>query len=260
MFGNGVGAGAADLAEKEARESGLPFDDSLLFVVHVQEIELSRAVRKSEGEMLQKAAHDRFAEGVEEENEAGAFGNPGLEDIAAGDLHRSRGATGGTPSADVLPGHTGEDGIEFDSLYLCKRMLGREEHGAAHSGADVDEAEVFNRSAGSGPLPTLEKGVEDGRGDAEVRGGVAVVSVTSFEKAARDKAAGLDAVFEVEGMRRETLLFCEAGQRRLSSSSRKLRFHCGHEGTLAHGANEIVDNGFSAMQESVLNNSPLPAD
>ena len=126
------------------------------------------------------------------------------------DLKGCAGAAGGSPEFQVATGDAEKDGIEFDSCHFAKWEFGGEEHRAPHARAHVDEGEFLNGSAGPSSPPTSYQRMKNGWGDAEVRGGVAVVAMAGSKEASRNEAAGVDAVFDVEWVRSESFFFGES--------------------------------------------------
>lgn len=76
MVGDGVCAGARDLAEEETleAESAGTLELAFLLVVDVDEVELTGTARETCRGVTQEAAHNRRTKGIEEENETRAGG------------------------------------------------------------------------------------------------------------------------------------------------------------------------------------------
>lgn len=67
MVGNGVGAGAGDLAEKKTSEATRAFELAFLLIIDVEQVEFAGAISKLAGDALEQAAQDGRTERVEEE-------------------------------------------------------------------------------------------------------------------------------------------------------------------------------------------------
>jgi len=212
VVGYGVGAGARDFSEVEALEFGVDFQDALGLVVDVKDVEPGGVGGQLPGPGVEESLHHGFAKGVEEEGQAGAGRKRELDGVGEDDLQGGLGTAGGAPEGNVLAGDAGEGGVEFDADDRAERELGGDEEGAAHACAEVEEGEVLKRRGGLGALPAFEQGEEDGRRDAVIGGGMAVVEVAGLEVTAGDQAAGADAEFQIEGVGRVAVLDGEARQ------------------------------------------------
>lgn len=231
VIGQRVGAGAIDFAEKEANETAgahlLEF--AFLLVVDVEDVELAGAAGACFGGGLEPAAEDGCAEGIEEKGDARAGGERVGDGIGAGDADGGKGAAGFAPHGGIAASARRESRMQLDADDLLERHLRREENGAAHARAYVHKGGVPQGGDGPCALPALKQGGEDGRGDAVVGGGVAVVGVAAAEVTAGDEAAGADAVGQVPGMGEKAVFDGEAGQ----EAAAGLRRFGGHRRRLA---------------------------
>lgn len=67
MVGDGIGAGAGDLAEKKTPKATSALEFAFLLVVDVEQVELARAIGKFAGEAFEQAAQDGRTEWIEQE-------------------------------------------------------------------------------------------------------------------------------------------------------------------------------------------------
>jgi hypothetical protein len=212
MVGDGVGAGAGDLSEKEALKAADGFQFPLLLVVDVEEIELTGAIVKLFGDAAEQAAHHGGAKGIEEEENGWGLRKRDVDGVAAANSRGRLNAAGCAPVLEIAAGDARQRWMEFDAGHLAEGHLGGEQDGAAHARADVDEGEVADGGDGFGAPPALDEAMEDRRRYAVVGGGMAVVAMAGFEMATGDEAAGADAIRYVEGMAGEAFGHGEARQ------------------------------------------------
>lgn len=217
MVGNGICCGAADFAEVVAAPGAGGFEDGLLLVVDVEQVELAGELRGSLLPGFEEASENGGAEGVEEEGEDGSWRELELDGVGFDDADEAAIAAGCAPEAGVGAGDGSEMGVEFDADYGFEVEGGSEENGAAHAGSEVDEGGLSEWVGGEGFLPALDEGVEDGGRDAVIGCGVAVVGMAGLEVTAGNEAAGLDSELGVEGVRRVAAFDGEAGKEAASS-------------------------------------------
>jgi len=74
VVGDGVGAGARDFAGVETVESWEGFEDVVLLVVDVEQVELAGTLEPKFLPGFEEAAEDGCTKGVEEEDDNGAGG------------------------------------------------------------------------------------------------------------------------------------------------------------------------------------------
>ncbi len=201
VVGDGVGAGATDLAEKEPLESRLAFDHVILLMIHVEEVKLAGSFRKNMGKTREQAAHYGGAEGIEEKKQAWSRGKSRVYTVAADYPHGRARTVCRFPFVDIPAGHLCQERVEFDSDDFAKWVFRRQQHGASHACTHIHEREELDGRHGVGPLPSHEECLKHRWSDAEVCGRMAVVGVAGFEIASGDKAAGFDVVFRIEGVR-----------------------------------------------------------
>lgn len=216
MIGQSVGAGAIDFAEKEADETAgahlLEF--AFLLVVDVEDVELAGAAGACFGRGLEPAAEDGCAEGIEEKRDARAGGERVGDGVGAGDADGGKGAAGFAPHGGIAASARRESRMQLDADDLLERHLRREENGAAHARAYVHKGGVPQGGDGLCALPALKQGGEDGRGDAVVGGGVAVVGVAAAEVTAGDEALVRTPLARSQGWGRKPSLTARPGRRR----------------------------------------------
>jgi len=212
MVGDGVGAGAGDLAEEEAAETAMVFKLGFLLVVGVEEIEMAGAVLKVLGNVLEQAAQDGFAKGVEKEEQARAGGERKVDRIAAMDPRGRMDSVERAPMLQIAARDAGQSRIQLYARHSMERHLGGEQDGTSHACTDINECEVADGSDWFGSPPLVEKGAKDGGGDAIISGGVAVVAMAALEVTAGDEAAGAHSVGCVKGVTGEAVCNSESGQ------------------------------------------------
>ena len=184
--------------------------DAILFVVDIEKIKLARTVHESAHETGKQAAHDGLAKWIEEKEEAWAFRNSEIENVAAVYPHRRDGTVTCAPGRKIFARNADQGRIEFDSCDAPEGILRGKQHRTAHACPDVDEGKVLELRNGFGPLPALKERMKDRRRYAEICGGVAIVWVTGFEESPGDEAAGLNSVGKIERVERESFLLGEA--------------------------------------------------
>jgi hypothetical protein len=212
VVGNRIGAGAGDLAEEEAAEPAMALKFAFLLVVGVEEIELAGAIRKIAGDALEQAAHDGFAEGVEEEEQAGARGQWKLDRIAAMNPGWCMDPVKRAPTPQIAASDAGQSRMKFDACHSMKGHFGGEKDRAPHACADIDEGKVADGGDWLCPPPLLEKSVKNGGSDTVVSRGVAIVTMTALEMTTGDEAAGAHAVGRVKWVTHEPIRHGETGQ------------------------------------------------
>lgn len=111
----------------------------------------------------------------------------------------------GAPFREVSARHCSQDWIQFHANHLSKPIFRCKQNRPSHSSAEIKEGEALDRCGGPGPLPTLEQRLKHRGSYAEVGGGMAVVCVAGLKEPSGNEAAGLNAVFKIEGMLREAL-------------------------------------------------------
>lgn len=210
-LGTVVLAGAADLAMKDAAKTGSALEDVLLLVVDVKEVKLTGARGEGFCGMLEEAAEDGRAEGVEEEADGGAGWKANLRGVSERDGDGYDGAAGVAPEGEIAASDADEGGMEFDAADTAERNRRGEQKRTAHACANVEEGELVEWCSGAGALPADEELHEDGRRDAVVGGGVPVVHVSGAEIAPGNESAGANAVGCVKRMLEEAGGFGEAG-------------------------------------------------
>lgn len=228
VVGDGVGARAGDLAEEEASEAAKSFDLGFLLVVHIEKIELAGAVREIPGDALEQATQDGFAEGIEEEEQAGTCWKRKLDRIAAMDPRGRKDPVDRTPPLQIAASDAGQSRVQFHTHHSMERHFGGQQHGASHARTDVHEGELANRRDWFCSPPSIDKSAKDRGSDAVVSSGVAVVTVAALEMATGNKAAGTHAVGRVKWVTHEPIRHSKSGQ--------EAAFACGgHACTVADG-------------------------
>jgi hypothetical protein len=227
VVGDGVGAGAGNLAEEEAPETAGSFDLDFLLIVGVDKIELAGAIREVPGDAQEKPAQDGFAKGVEKEEQAGTCGERKLDRIAAMDPRGRMSPVKRTPTPQIAASDVGQGRMKFDACHSLKGHFGGQQDGSSHACTDVYEGEVANRRDRSCSPPTFQERVKDGGSDAVVGRGVAIVAMAAFEMATGNEAAGTHAVGRVKWVTHEPIRHGESGQEAALSCGR-------HDCTVAH--------------------------
>ncbi len=128
---------------------------AVLFIVDVEEIEFSGAIREGRRQATNQPAHHGFAKGIEKEHQARAAWNARGDGVRANELRRRLDAGRMRADGEIAASDIDEDGIQLHADDLSERMFRGEQHGATHARADVNESELIERSAGSGSLQRL---------------------------------------------------------------------------------------------------------
>lgn len=228
MVGDRVGAGAGNLAKEQATETAVAFDFSFLLVVGVDEIELAGAVREFPGDALEQAAQDGFAEGIEEEEQAGVCGERKLDRIATMDPRGRTDPVKRAPTLQIAASDACQSWMQFHTDHSMKRHFGGQQDGASHARADVHEGEFASKRDWFRSPPSIQESAKDGRSDTIVGRGVAVVAMAALEMATGNEAAGAHAVGWVERVPHESVGNGESWQEAAVCCD-------GHDWTVAHG-------------------------
>ncbi len=161
MIGDNVGMGAAHLPLEQAGESGMLFKDVLLFVVDVEQVELTGTAGKVARPKSEDAAQHGRAEGVEKEGEARAGRRNESGRIGADEAHRGLGAAGGAPKLQIAASDARQCGVQLHADDGAEGIFGGEQEGTAHAGAEVNESEFVDVRNGAAAAPSDQDRLEN---------------------------------------------------------------------------------------------------
>ena len=203
---------APNLAVKKPLESRLAPEHVFLLVVDVQNIQLPRAFGKCPAPCAQKAAQHRRAKGIEEKNNAGSGRERKFQSVAAKHAHGHARATGGTPKGKIPACNARQRGMQLHANDGAKGIIGGEQHGAAHAGAEIDEGVFVDGRERAASAPAHDHALKNRGRDRVVGRYVAVVAMPRAEMTSRNQAAGAHAEFQVEWMADQAIFFRQPGQ------------------------------------------------
>jgi hypothetical protein len=179
-IGDVIGRCHGDWAHPQASEGGMAIEQRTVLGVGVEQIEGSGvSARGLRGlDVAQEAAQDGEFEGMKEEGDGGferqrVGGGVGVMQEQGSQRVGERVAL---PEGDVAASGLGERGVELDAFDAQEGMLRGEQHGAAFTGADVEEyraLDIARALAGwehGAVEPAIEQTVQDAGGDAVVGG------------------------------------------------------------------------------------------
>jgi len=209
---------------EEPLESGLAPEHVFLLVVHIKNIELSRAFSESTAPCAQKAAQHRCAKGIEEKCDARSARKREICNIAANHAHGRARAAGGAPKRKIPAGDAREGGMQLNANDGAKGIIRGEQHGAPHAGAQIDEGVSVDRSEWLASTPTDDDALKDGGRDCVVGRDMPVVTMARAEVPPGNQAAGAHAKLQVEGVADQSIFLHEPRQAAFACDRLRFRF------------------------------------
>ncbi len=168
MVGNCVGARTPDLTGKQPDDAGLPFEFSVLLVVHIEDVELTLATGKTPFPGGDTSPQHRRAKRIEEKHGAWPLRQLELRCVPADHAHGRTCASRGPPDSQIPSTDAGQGWIQLHTQHGAKRELGSQQKRPPHSGSKVYKRKLIDWGYGLRPAPTDNHLSKDGGRNAEV--------------------------------------------------------------------------------------------
>lgn len=212
VVGDGIGARAADLAAKQPRKTLLLLKNVFLLVIDIEQVERANLQLEGFTPLLEHPLHHGWAKGIEKEGQAWSGRERELDGIRAIEFHPGLCAACLAPCGKIPACNANQRGVQFHAQDLAKGQFRGQQHSPAHACANVEKGKFFQQGSRPGALPALQQGVQYRRRHSVIGRCLPVVAMAAGEMPPGDKAAGSDAVFKIEGMRRITFADAQSGE------------------------------------------------
>jgi len=190
---------------KKSRVSWFAPEHVLLLVVDIQNIQFPRPVGEGAAPCAQKAPQDGRAEGIEEKRETGAGGEREVGGVAAKHAHGRAGTASCAPDRHIFAADARQTGMQFYADDGSEGIRRGQQHGAAHTGAEVHECVCVNGGDGTAAAPANNDVLKDRGRDGVIGRDMAVVTMAGGEMTPGNQSAGAHAKLEIEGMADEAV-------------------------------------------------------
>ena len=201
-----------DLPQVEPPKASLLLQHAFLFVVHIDQIQLSWPLGKAHCDFFEQAPHDRSGKRVKQKHQARTRRKVELRRISTHCARDGSGASCRTPCSQIPARNSHQSRMQLHAHYGAKGHLRCQQQRPAHSRAHVNKGELFDRRHGTVPPPAPQQSLQNRWRDRIIRRAMPVMPMPSFQMSPSNEATGAYPIGHIERVAHESVAYRQPRQ------------------------------------------------